>query len=47
MKSEKINKKGRTYWFKKGTNVIHRLDGPAAEWTDGHKEWRVNGERHR
>jgi len=28
-------------------NVIHRLDGPAAEHADGAKEWYVNGKRHR
>jgi hypothetical protein len=26
---------------------LHRLDGPAIEWTDGDKEWWVNGQRHR
>ena len=23
---------------------LHRLDGPAIEYTDGYKEWYVNGE---
>ena len=26
---------------------LHRLDGPAVEYTDGSKEWFVNGRRHR
>jgi hypothetical protein len=26
---------------------LHRTDGPAAEWKDGHKKWCVNGVRHR
>jgi hypothetical protein len=25
----------------------HRLDGPAIEWANGHKEWWVNGKLHR
>jgi hypothetical protein len=25
----------------------HRLDGPAAEYSNGHKEWWVGGKRHR
>jgi len=28
-------------------NRLHREDGPAAEWTDGFKEWWLNGQRHR
>ncbi len=27
--------------------LIHRTDGPAIEWNDGSKEWRINGKRHR
>jgi len=26
---------------------LHRLDGPAIEYANGHKEWLVNDERHR
>ena len=26
---------------------LHRLDGPAIEWANGHKEWWVNGKLHR
>jgi hypothetical protein len=27
--------------------VCHREDGPAIEWSNGDKEWYINGERHR
>lgn len=26
---------------------LHRIDGPAIEWSDGTREWFVNGKRHR
>lgn len=26
---------------------LHKEDGPAIEYTDGHKEWYINGELHR
>jgi hypothetical protein len=26
---------------------LHRTDGPALEYADGHKEWWVNDKRHR
>lgn len=32
------------------TNVsgqLHRLDGPAVEYNDGHREWCINGQLHR
>jgi len=28
-------------------NVLHRDDGPAIEYTNGHKEWYKNGVHHR
>jgi len=27
--------------------ILHREDGPAFEWSDGHKGWHINGKRHR
>ena len=36
---------GRIEW--KVDGKLHRLDGPAVEWSDGSKEWWVNGLRHR
>ena len=26
---------------------LHRIDGPARIWTDGSREWYLNGKRHR
>ena len=37
----------RILYFKKGTNILHREDGPAIEYGTGLKEWFFNGERHR
>ena len=34
-----------TFWFKHG--LYHRLDGPAADQTNGLKIWYVNGKPHR
>jgi len=36
-----------TFWYKPGTNIQHREDGPAIEWADGDKFWFLNGKRHR
>jgi hypothetical protein len=33
-------------WYNDKENR-HRLDGPAIEWANGHKEWWVNGKLHR
>jgi hypothetical protein len=48
MKQYKIefSNKGTIRWCNL-QNKLHRLDGPAVEWSDGTKEWWVNGERHR
>jgi len=35
----------RTDWYQNGK--LHRLDGPAVEWTDGTEHWRQNGKLHR
>ena len=36
-------------WFKPGTNILHREDGPAVECSDGNKfkAWYKSGMRHR
>jgi hypothetical protein len=34
-------------YFIKGTDTLHREDGPAIECKSGMKEWWVNGKRHR
>lgn len=42
----KIKKTKRgTFWFKNGE--LHRTNGPAAVYSDGHKEWWQNGSPHR
>lgn len=41
----RIERGDKVWRNKKG--VLHRTDGPAAENTDGSKEWRLNGQYHR
>ena len=36
----------RTEW-KNDQSQLHRLDGPAIEWSNGDKSWYVNGHLHR
>ena len=37
-----------TRWYKDAKcKVLHRENGPAVEWWNGHKEWWRNGQRHR
>ena len=46
----KIDDRGNKFWFKDkkmSMVALHREDGPAVEWADGHKVWLLNGERHR
>lgn len=38
---------GEIYYFKAGTEILHREDGPAMEYADGSKMWYFNGNRHR
>ena len=35
----------RTRWLE--DTKLHRLDGPAVEWSDGGEEWYFEGNRHR
>ncbi len=43
-----ITSSGSQYYYKdKSMITLHREDGPAVEWWDGSKEWRINGKRHR
>ncbi len=39
-----INKYGSVGHIKSGK--LHREDGPAIGWSNGNKEWWINGERH-
>jgi len=41
-----INSRGTKLW-KNDKNELHREDGPAVEYQDGSKEWRINGKLHR
>jgi hypothetical protein len=34
-------------YYKKGTNILHRRNGPAIETANGDKYFYINGERHR
>ena len=40
-----VNKFGTKYWFLNGE--LHRVDGPAVEFTNGTKWWYLNGKIHR
>ena len=44
----RTNKRGDRFYFKdKAMTILHREDGPAAEWYEGSKTWYKNGKRHR
>jgi len=43
----KIDAYGNIFWYKEGTNILHREDGPAVELYYGGKMWYQNGKRHR
>jgi hypothetical protein len=36
-----------TKWYKHGTDLLHREDGPACEYANGDKEWYKGGKLHR
>jgi len=43
-----INKYGNKFYYKdREMTTRHRIDGPAVEWSDGSKEWWVDGKKHR
>jgi hypothetical protein len=35
---------GDTFWYKKGTDTLHRENGTAVEWGTGTKEWWIDGQ---
>ena len=37
----------KLYYSDRDMTIIHREDGPAIEWSDGAKEWCLNGQFHR
>jgi hypothetical protein len=43
-----IDTDGDKFYFKEKTmNMLHRIDGPAVEGADGHKQWWVDNKLHR
>ena len=44
---EKLKDHIRYGFYKDGSFIYHREDGPAVEYTDGDKHWYINGKRHR
>ena len=44
---EKKVKFNRIVYYIKNTEILHREDGPAIEYSDGSKEWLINGNHHR
>jgi hypothetical protein len=40
-----VRKNNDKYWYQNG--LLHRLDGPAIEFTDGNQEWYINNILHR
>jgi hypothetical protein len=40
-----VDKYGTKRWLL--NRLLHRVDGPAIEYTDGNKRWYLNGELHR
>jgi hypothetical protein len=43
----RIDSDGDRRWYKPGTEIRHRLDGPAREYADGTREWWVDDHLHR
>jgi hypothetical protein len=43
----KVDKEGTVKYYKPGTDVLHREDGPAVVWTRGNKAWYKEGKYHR
>ena len=44
---ETIYDNGTISYFVKGTECLHREDGPALIYSDGTKKWYLNGKHHR
>ena len=38
-----VDNKKNIFWYKEGTETLHREDGPAIEFASGMKEWCLNG----
>jgi hypothetical protein len=46
-KVEKVEHCNRVCYYKKGTTILYREDGPAIEYSDGERQWWVNGRLNR
>ena len=43
-----VDEEGTARWYKDAKcTILHRENGPAVEWWNGHKEWYQNGVYHR
>jgi hypothetical protein len=43
-----IDKDGNKFYYKdKDMTILHREDGPSVEYSNGYKEWYINGRLHR
>ena len=42
-----VDSQGTVRWYDLKTDLLHRVDGPAAEWSNGDKFWYINGKLHR
>ena len=43
----KVDQEGTIHYYKPGTDLLHREDGPAVVCNDGQKEWFIDGKWHR
>jgi len=44
--NKKVHKNGNVFYYN-AKKQLHRTDGPASEYSNGNKEWWINGQRHR
>ena len=48
MSEQYISRYGNKFYYKDpGMTILHRVDGPAAEYANGNKSWYLNGKPHR
>jgi hypothetical protein len=43
----KVDKEGTVKYYKPGTDVLHREDGPAEVYANGEEKWYIDGKLHR
>ena len=44
-----VDERGNKFWYlpSKGKRYFHQIDGPAIEYSDGTKQWYIDGKLHR